>query len=105
MLLLLGDSPGLEQAYTADMARHYLELLRVPLHVWSLGSEPRPEWGDVDAVPLAEDFSKGHKIFKRTVETLRQDLETQRIVWLEGSHLPQSIELAPQATGLRLAGL
>ncbi len=105
VLLLLGDSPTLEQAYTADMARNYLRLLRVPFYVWSLGSTPRSEWGAAQTVPLAEDFSKGHRIFKRTVEELRRDLDTQRIVWLEGSHLPQDIELAPQAVGLRLAGL
>ncbi len=105
VLLLLGDSPSLEQAYSAEAARHYLQLLRVPFYVWSLGSEPRSEWGDVQTVPLAGDFSKGHKIFKRAVETLREDLDAQRIVWLEGSHLPQNIELAPQAVGLRLTGV
>lgn len=105
VLLMLGDTPSLERDFDAASTRRYLEHLRVPLHVWSLGSQPRPEWGEVHELPLAGDnFSRGHRRFKQLVETLREDLDRQRIVWLEGSHLPQSIELAPEAIGIRLAG-
>lgn len=35
---------------------------------------------------------------RRAVERLRGDLDTQRIVWLEGRHLPTAVTLAPAAT-------
>jgi hypothetical protein len=35
---------------------------------------------------------------------LRRSLRRQRIVWLEGRHLPQKIELGPAARGISLAG-
>ncbi len=30
--------------------------------------------------------------------------KNQRVVWLEGRHLPHQIELGPEALGIRLAG-
>jgi hypothetical protein len=35
---------------------------------------------------------------------LRAELDAQRIVWLDGSHLPQAVALGAAATGVELVG-
>jgi hypothetical protein len=72
----------------------------VPLFVWSLERPKKKNpaldvWGPVEDV---SSISKLHRAFGR----LESELESQRIVWVEGSHLPQSITLAPEAAPLEL---
>lgn len=95
VVLLLGprrvDSARLEPA----QVRGYLEALRVPLHVWSTHSKEwqGDGWGEV------EDVSTIWKLARAT-RKLRRALEQQRIVWLEGEHLPQQIEVgSPPPSG------
>ena len=45
------------------------------------------------------DVAKGVRSFKAG---LKDALESQRIVWVEGTHLPQSISLSPSAKDLEL---
>ena len=67
-------------------------------------SEPAPpksgpgwcKWG------TAEEVSS-HSLMNRAVERLRERLSAQRIVWLEGAHLPQRIRLAEGVRGVHLA--
>ena len=86
-----------------DEAR-YLAAIRVPLFVWSV--EPPAEksaavspalaaWGEV------EDVSTVARL-RAAVSRLRNELESQRIAWVEGTHLPQSIALAAGAEGVEL---
>ena len=102
VVVLLGPSPMDPQALAASEVRAYLSQMRVPLFVWSLTDDPHPEWGESKAVHLVPDLREGHKRLRRAVAELRVTLDKQRIVWLEGSHLPQNIELAPEASGIRL---
>jgi hypothetical protein len=39
----------------------------------------------------------------RAVRRVRYQLDDQRVVWVNGRHLPQDIELGPKAKGIRLA--
>ena len=81
--------------------RRYLESIRVPLFVWSLYGkrrraaakawgtgrgrlQPRPDGGG-DGPPEGE-------------------LDAQRIVWLDGRHLPQAVALGAAAKGVELVG-
>ena len=101
VVLVLGTSGPDQSVYQAGPVRRYLERLRVPLYVWSLvplGSHPPAlaPWGE------AEDISSWPGL-ERAVEHLRHDLERQSIVWLEGRHLPQQIELVGNGGGLELA--
>jgi hypothetical protein len=86
---------------TADASRHdalavrrYLQAIRVPLYVWSLVPPPYPAavaaWGKV------EDVSTLAQI-RRAYDRLGRDLASQRIVWLHGRRLPQSIALTEAA--------
>ena len=84
--------------------RRYLASIRVPLFVWSLyGTKTLAAlvWGGEQVV---EDVSSMSRL-EAAVARLKGELADQRIVWVDGHHLPQSI--APRlraAAGLQLAG-
>ena len=75
--------------------RRYLEALGVPLHVWSL-VEPRKlppslaVWGEVQDVSTPPGL-------RQAAARLRDDVATQRIVWIDGRHLPQSVRATAAA--------
>jgi len=66
----------------------------VPLYVWSLRPPPYSPavaaWGEV------EDASTLFRM-RAAYERLTRDLASQRLVWLDGRHLPPSIALTPAA--------
>lgn len=78
--------------------REYLKTLRVPLVVWSTVSrETVTPWGETEAVGGVGPLGKASR-------RMLKDLHKQWIVWVEGRHLPNDIELAENAKGIRLAG-
>ncbi len=81
--------------YGAAAVRRYLAAIGVPLFVWSLGT---PGAADVAAWGTIEDFSTPSGL-DRGFLALKQALDAQRIVWVEGRHLPQAIALGPAAAG------
>ena len=94
VLLLLGPEPQDMSLYAAAAVRRYLERLRVPLHVWSVGEEEPPAmWADAERVRNLAGF-------ERAMKRLSDVLERQRIVWVPGAHLPQSLALAPEVQGV-----
>lgn len=98
VLFLYGGSPDASKL-APEVVRRYLAKLRVPLHVWavSLPAAKRAEgWGKVTLV-------RDYPAFLAAVRTLLDDVEAQRIVWVDGAHLPQSITLSPKASGIRIA--
>ncbi len=98
LLLVLGGGPDLS-TYKPPVVRRYLEILRVPLFVWSV--EPGPgagsPWGTVETVGTSRSLRAAYT-------RLRESLDSQAIVWVEGRFLPQEISLDPSATGLELLG-
>jgi hypothetical protein len=76
--------------------RRYLETLRVPLHLWTpadpelIPEDRRAEIGDVRPVRYAHQF-------REAVRDLRQDVDSQAVVWVEGIYLPREIELSDEA--------
>ena len=100
VVLVLGDEGRDGSRYTAAAVREYLAAIRVPLFVWSLrGLSTQPLAGDWGAV---EDVSST-KNLSRAVERLKTELSRQHIVWVEGRHLPQQIELSGKAEGVEIA--
>lgn len=96
VVLILGGEPEDSSALSPEVARRYLETLRVPLVVWSTtrpSDEARELWGEVRDVSNATQLERG-------IKSLTQLLDRQSIVWLEGFHLPQQISLS--ADGHRL---
>ena len=110
VVLVLGTDLKDTSAYNVGEAQRFLADLKVPLFVWWTG-RPRNEvtsesqrrlsqktpWG------RADDISSFTRLVQAT-EKLRIELDSQLTVWIEGSFLPQDIELAKQARGLKLAG-
>lgn len=69
---------------------HYLERLGVPLHVWSTSREvpaSAQTWGTIT------DASSPARL-RAAVDKLREDLDAQRILWVEGDHLPAEVAVA-----------
>ncbi|HEY3202033.1 MAG TPA: hypothetical protein VGL03_00080, partial [Thermoanaerobaculia bacterium] len=99
VVLVLGRTDRDDSRNDPASVRRYLERLHVPLYVWSLAGtgrdRPAAAWGSY------EDISSV-AAFRRAVGRVRQDLQSQSIVWLEGRHLPQEITLADGSEGLDL---
>jgi hypothetical protein len=87
--------------YEPAVVRRYLDTMRVPLHVWSLvGADHAAVTPWQDAVEVS-DLSG----LRRAVAALRRDLDTQKIVWIEGSWTPAEVRLTAAAPpGLTLVG-
>jgi hypothetical protein len=99
VVLIIGKKAEDHSDHDPDAVRRYLADLGVHLEVWSPEKKKikKSEWGEV--VRTANLRQLGD-----TVRLLRERLERQRVVWLAGAHLPQDIELGPEASGVRIAG-
>ena len=72
--------------------RRYLDALNVPLVVWRVGEDGTggAEWGPAEEISDYGDL-------KRAWRTLEKDLDRQRIVWFEGLHLPNTVQITQGA--------
>ena len=105
VVLLLGDADHDSSRHSRENVRAYLRQLQVPLFVWSFAAEDAPTgWTEARHVGIGSTARKVPGRFKKALGDLKGALQAQRIVWLEGRHLPQTIELSPAARGIRLAG-
>ena len=103
VVLLVGDAEVAPNQLTPAVVRAYLARLRVPLFVFALSAgSAHEEWGEVRV--LGPEMAHSLKRLDAAFKPVRQRLKSQRIVWLQGRHLPDSIELAPAVQGVRLAG-
>jgi hypothetical protein len=96
VLLVLSEQPTDTSRSDPALVRRYLEAIRVPLIVWTFGDPKAPgaaAWGQAEE---ASSQSKMRKAFTR----LEDDLESQHIVWVEGRHLPQAIEISGEAAAV-----
>lgn len=97
VVLVLGPDPDDASQFDAATVRGYLQALRVPLVVWRTGEETAPgPWGPTRDVSTAARL-------ETAVKELRRSLDRQRIVWVDGVHLPQQIALTELARGVSLA--
>jgi hypothetical protein len=105
VVVLLGGASSDHSEFPAEAVRGYLRQLHVPLAVWSFSSEAAyPGLAETRYVGPQPADRKVPKRFSEALDDLKQVLQQQRIVWLEGRHLPQDIELSAAARGIRLAG-
>ena len=98
VVLVLSEDPADASRFSPADARAYLARLGVPLLVWSVGEVSEAVsglWGEVRSV-------RRQPRFRDAVDELSATLTRQRIVWLEGLHLPQEVGLSETARGLRL---
>ncbi len=99
VVLILGPGAKDEGLLEANEARSFLTRLGVPLQVWSAGRKHSREAVRWRAQRVMSDTweveGAVHELLEATIR--------QRIAWVEGSHLPQDVELGPLAKGIRLA--
>ncbi len=100
VVLVLGGSPDGSNA-TPKGARSYLSDLGVPLFVWTVGTRGAAAgaaWKGAADVADATTMTS----FTAAADRLFAHLARQRIVWLEGVHLPQDVSLSASASGVTL---
>ena len=91
VLAIGGKLEDHSQQSSVEMARSFLADLRVPLLVWRLGIESAKAestpWGEARPITSLKDLGEA-------AAELQKTLDRQRILWVEGRHLPQTIQLA-----------
>ncbi len=95
VVLILGDDPRDRSQLAPAAVGRYLDDLRVPLFVWSAAGIDAGAWGE------ARPITNLGRLEKELKAVLRH-LDSQRIVWIEGLHLPQTISLADRGDGVRM---
>jgi hypothetical protein len=110
VVLVLGTELADTSAYNVGEVRRFLKDLRVPLFIWWTGrprtevtSENERQFSQKTPWGRADDISSFTR-FVQATEKVRLELESQLTVWIEGSYLPHSIEIAKGARGIKLAG-
>lgn len=94
-VLLLVAGPADASALPVAMVRRYLASIRVPLFVWAADRSLASAWGKADVLTSIGDL-------KAALKRLTAAVEGQRIVWLEGRHLPKAISLSTAARNVTL---
>jgi len=98
VVLVLGGTVTDSSHYSPEAVRRYLESVHVPLFIWYLYGAQTP---GAQSWTGGEDISNLARL-EQAVTRLRTALDAQRIVWLDGRHLPQSIALTPAARDVEL---
>lgn len=95
VLITTGESSDASQ-FTPEQVRPYLESIGVPLVVWNprAGEKEAGRWGA--SVNISTD-----SLLDSAYRALTRALDRQRIVWLNGLYLPQSIAVDPASHGMR----
>ncbi len=73
-------------------AKRYLERLGVPFYVWDPKGSARGDWGQSRKTDSLKSLAAA-------VDEVREDLDRQWIVWLDGQYAPHTIQMSSQAKG------
>jgi len=97
VIVIAGAEPEDRSQLSAETVLPFLRRLHVPVVLWTpiRGVKQIASWG-----PAADISSRQALI--TAYQHLSKQLSQQRIVWLEGRHLPQAIRLSLKAEGIRL---
>ncbi len=97
VVLIVGSDPADYSQLSSAAAIRFLHQLRVPLVVWTpVGLAPKSgDWGPTVKISNRQELVKAYT-------ALSKQLDRQRIIWLDGLHLPQSITLSSEVEGIRL---
>lgn len=97
VVLVLSAQVDDGSVYPVSAVKHFLAEIGVPLVVWVAHKETENPWGPGTKTVSPKDFS-------RATDALLDELSHQRIVWVEGRHLLNQVELDGADLGLTLAG-
>ncbi|HYB53153.1 MAG TPA: hypothetical protein VEG84_04735 [Thermoanaerobaculia bacterium] len=99
VLLVTGAKMNDSSLYDPATVRGYLRRINVPLYVWSLQEPgkhaPAAAWGDV------EDISSADKL-RSAFARMKEDFDSQWIVWFAGEYRPADIALAADARDVEI---
>lgn len=97
VLLVLSAAPRDRSHLSPGQVIGFLRRLRVPLEIWTVGPRDRSDsrWDPVTNVQKLRNLNRAYRVIEK-------NLERQHIVWLEGFHLPQAVELRPDVEGIAL---
>lgn len=93
VLLVVEDCAAANGLLSGEAARRFLFELRVPLEVWTTGRSD----GQAGGFCRGAIHLKATGKYLRALARLRRLLEKQRVLWVEGRHLPRQIALADAA--------
>jgi hypothetical protein len=95
VIVVTTDDPADGSQFSPAEVSRYLQRLGVPLVVWNprKGATSARDWGSAFNVSTESRLSHAYNQLSRL-------LHRQRIVWLSGLHLPQAIDLGPEARGV-----
>ena len=95
MLITTGEAPDASRL-APEQVRTYLSSLGVPLVVWNpkKGGKDAGRWGAARNVSTDSLLDSAYRELSRT-------LDRQRIVWLDGLYLPQTLDVDPEVEGVR----
>ena len=97
VLLVLQRGVRDASEYRPEVVRDFLKRLRVPLFVWSVNASKEELAGWPEAVEVSTDHG-----LRVAHDRIRDELESQRIVWAEGRILPQDISLVSESGPIEL---
>jgi hypothetical protein len=98
VILVLGAKTTDVSRYDPATVRGYLRRINVPLYVWSLqdpGKRRSSVWNEVADISTAERMRSAFAL-------LKNDLDTQWIVWFAGEYRPADIALSAEASGIEI---
>ncbi len=93
VVLVLSPASVDDSLYPPGEVRTLLRTLGVPLSVWCISGEEECNlegWTTGAQIASLQDL-------KRELRRVQSELDRQRIVWVDGELLPQSVDLAPDA--------
>jgi hypothetical protein len=95
IVLVIGSRHEDASRLTPGQVRRYLEPTGVPLHVWSLVPlEDLPsqatEWGTITCIATGQEF-------QNAIDALRRDLDSQRVLWVEGDWFAREVNVKSPA--------
>jgi hypothetical protein len=98
VLITTDESHDSASQFTPEQVRRYLERIGVPIVVWNpeVGKTEAARWGP--ALNISTD-----SLLDNAYRELRRLLDRQRIVWLNGSYLPQTVVIDHDVARVRRA--
>ncbi len=97
VILLAGPTPADRSDLTSEGLTHYLRSISVPLFVIDVDNRSRETAAAFGGTQL--DGSSFPKLVQ-AFEVVARAVDSQRILWLDGRHLPQRIGISEVARGL-----
>ena len=93
VVVILADPFEDRSQLVPAQVRQYLSALRVPLYVWSTQPKAWRQLGEAGGWGEVISVRNLGRLTSATI-ALRRALESQRIIWIDGVHLPNEISMA-----------